>query len=130
MDAKKARRLQGRVPVWNVWRHRMKHQRRFEIDPAREAVQTKALIADIDRIVQIISADIAAQEEEAGVTVPSRPEYPLLGKALRARRDNLLDTIAALERKLTTLYSQTHGSSHGAGGLPHQPYLQNGVFER
>ena len=78
----------------------MRHQRRFEIDASREAAQTKGLIADLNRIVQIISADISAQEEEARISDPSRPEYPLLARALAARRDKLLDTIEALEHRL------------------------------
>ena len=39
----------------------MKHQRHFETDAAR----TRALIADLDRIVQILDDAIAAEEELA-----------------------------------------------------------------
>ena len=71
-------------------------------DPSysREAEQTKSLIADLDRIVQIINADVAAEEERAKVFDTTRPEYPILARALKARRDNLLGTVAALRQRL------------------------------
>jgi hypothetical protein len=79
----------------------MKHQYHFEsINVWRETAQTKALITDLDRIVQILNCDIATEEEQTGVSDRSRPEYPVLARALAARRDNLMDTIAALEHRL------------------------------
>ena len=79
----------------------MKHQYHFEsVNVWRETAQTKALIADLDRIVQILNTDIATEEEQARVFDRSRPEYPVLARALVARRDNLMDTIAALEQRL------------------------------
>jgi hypothetical protein len=82
----------------------MKHQRHFgSATPAREALQTRALIADITRIVQILEGDIAAEEEQAGIFDRSQIEYPMLARTLAARRDNLKDTIAALERQLSKL---------------------------
>jgi hypothetical protein len=82
----------------------MKHQRHFgSATPAREALQTRALIADITRIVQILDGDIAAEEEQARIFDPSQVEYPMLARTLAARRDNLMDTIAALERRLSKL---------------------------
>ena len=35
--------------------------------PAREALQTKTLIADITRIVRILDSDIAAEEQQARI---------------------------------------------------------------
>ena len=44
----------------------MKHQRHFESATAsQEALQIGELIADLDRIVQILNSDIAAEEEQA-----------------------------------------------------------------
>ena len=51
----------------------MKHQRHFET----EAVRTRALIADLDRIVQILNEAIASEEELAGVSDRSQAGYPL-----------------------------------------------------
>jgi ABC-type transporter Mla subunit MlaD len=79
----------------------MKHRRHFENATAsREAAQTRTLIADIDRIVQILNGDIAAEEEQAGVFDQSLADYPIFARTLAARRDNLRNTIAALEQRL------------------------------
>jgi hypothetical protein len=57
----------------------MKHQRHFEYgNRSREELQTRSLIADIDRIVQIIDSDIVAEEENASVFDRSLAEYPML----------------------------------------------------
>jgi hypothetical protein len=82
----------------------MKHQRHFgRATPARDALQTKELIADINRVVQILDSDIAAEEEQAGIFDRSRIEYPMLARTLGARRDNLMGTIFALEQRLSKL---------------------------
>jgi hypothetical protein len=79
----------------------MKHQYHFgSATPAREALQTKHLIADINRVVQILDSDIA---EQARVFDRSRFDYPILARTLAARRDNLLGTITALEQRLVNL---------------------------
>jgi hypothetical protein len=80
----------------------MKHQRHFETTASREAAKTKALIADLDRIVQILDDAIAAEEELAGVSDRSQAGYPMHAREMAARRDNLTDTIAALEECLPT----------------------------
>jgi hypothetical protein len=51
-----------------------------------------------DRIVQILDSDIAAEEEQACEFDPSQAGYPMLARTLAGRRDNLRETIAALER--------------------------------
>jgi hypothetical protein len=82
----------------------MKQQHHFgSATPAREALQTRELIADINRVVQILDSDIAAEEEQAGTFDRSRVDYPFLARTLVARRDNLLGTITALEQRLVDL---------------------------
>jgi hypothetical protein len=82
----------------------MKHQRHFESHaPSREALQTRTLIADIYRVVQILDSDIAAEEQQAGLFDRCQAEYPMLARTLAARRDNLKGTIAALEKRLSDL---------------------------
>jgi hypothetical protein len=82
----------------------LKHQRHFELgNRSREALRTRTLIADIDRIVQILNSDIAAEEEQARVFDRSQVEYPMLARTLTARRDNLRHTIAALQQRLVNL---------------------------
>ena len=82
----------------------MKDQRHFgNATVSREAAQTRTLIADLDRIVQIIDGEITSQEEAARVFDHSQIEYPVLARALAARRDNLRQTIAALEQRLAAM---------------------------
>jgi hypothetical protein len=88
----------------------MKHQndlRRPLDNGSKEAIQTSALISDLDRIARIIDDDIAREEKEFGVFDRSKPAYPILATMLRARRNNLANTIASLESRLVTLLNRT-----------------------
>ena len=79
----------------------MKQQRYFRIDTAtREVAQAKALITDLNRLVDVLNVDINSREQTAGVTDLARPEYPAVARAMRARRDNLLQTISALRKRV------------------------------
>jgi hypothetical protein len=66
-----------------------------------------ALISDIDRHVRILDCDIAAEEERARVFNPFDTAYPILARTLAARRDNLKETIGALEKQLASLPDRT-----------------------
>ena len=82
----------------------MKHQRHFDRrSPSREVLQTRILIADIDRVVQILDSDIAAGRQQAGVFDHCQAEYPMLARTLATRRDNLKGTIELLEKRLSEL---------------------------
>jgi hypothetical protein len=88
----------------------MKHQRHFgsASDVAlREVARISALISDLDRVVRVLDSDIATEEERVRVSDPFDPTYPILARTLTARRDNLKDTIAALEKRLPGLLDQT-----------------------
>jgi hypothetical protein len=90
----------------------MKQLRHFDRrPPSREAIQTRILIADIDRVVQILNSDIAAEEQQAAVFDRCQAEYPMLARNLAARRDNLRGTIAALEKRLSDLLHEPAGLS-------------------
>jgi hypothetical protein len=80
----------------------MKQSHHFDSrDSSREALKTRILIADIDRVVQILNSDIAAEEQQTGVFDRCHAEYPMLARTLAARRDNLKGTMAALERRIS-----------------------------
>ena len=84
----------------------MKHQRHFgrTSDVAlREAAQISTMISDLDRCVRLLDCDIAAEEERSRISDRSNSAYPILARTLAARRDNLRDTIASLEQRLTTI---------------------------
>lgn len=81
----------------------MKTQRHFEIaseNTRREVVQIRTMIVDLDRVVQILSSDIATEEKCSRVPDPSDRAYSILARTLTARRDNLKITIATLEQRL------------------------------
>lgn len=77
----------------------MKHQRHFGTTASGEAVKTRTLVADLNRIVQIINEAIDVEEKQAGVFDPLRAEYPMHARELAARRDNLTNTIVGLEQR-------------------------------
>ena len=83
----------------------MKHQRHFDTSEVaqREAGQISTMISDLDRLVRLLDCDIAIQEERAGISDRSDVAYPILARTLRARRDNLRETVTALERRLSKL---------------------------
>ena len=88
----------------------MKHQRHFERASSarsREAAQISKMISDLDRLIRILDCDIAAEEERARVSDRSDAAYPILARVLAARRDNLRDTITALEQRLSSLPVET-----------------------
>jgi len=96
-----ARSLFQGVPNSSIGGNNMKQQVRFKRAAAdREATQTRTLIADLYRIIAILDADIAAEEEQVGVVDLTRPEYPILARKLRARRDNLVEAVGQLRQRL------------------------------
>ncbi|MDD1530860.1 hypothetical protein C7U92_27035 [Bradyrhizobium sp. WBOS7] len=62
-----------------------------------------ALIADLWWRVRLLNTDILEVEAKAGVFDAQQPTYPLLALNLRARRDNLVATIAMLEQRAKSL---------------------------
>jgi hypothetical protein len=70
--------------------------------PSVHALQTRRLIADIRRVVDILNVDIATEESQTGISDPKLPEYSMVARALSARRENLECTLAALERRLAS----------------------------
>jgi hypothetical protein len=81
----------------------MKTLRHFEIESEnarREVARIRTMIVDLDRVVQILAADIATEEERSRVFDRSDPAYSTLARAVAARWHNLKVTIAALERRI------------------------------
>jgi hypothetical protein len=83
----------------------MKPKRHFD---TREVLQRKAIliwrmIGDIDRSVRLLDCDIATEEERTGISDRSDAAYPILARMLATRRDNLNNTITALEERLSKL---------------------------
>jgi hypothetical protein len=83
----------------------MKHQHHFDTSEAgqREAEKIRKMIGDLDRSVQLLNCDIASEEERTRISDRSDAAYSLLARMLAARRENLRETIAALEQRLSKL---------------------------
>ena len=65
-----------------------------------EEAKLRGLISDVGRVVRILDGNISTEEERASVSDPSSPAYPILLRVMAARRDNLKETLSALERRL------------------------------
>lgn len=72
----------------------MQSTSRFE---ATASLQLHALISDLHWRVQMLESDIAEEERNAGNADPGSATYSMLALAWRARRDNLLTSIALLQ---------------------------------
>src|SRR5256885_13039585 len=68
-----------------------------------QAAQITALMGDRRRIDHLMEGDIAREEKEAGVFDLSSAAYPIMGRILRVRRNNLANTIATLEGRFASL---------------------------
>ena len=82
----------------------MKHQYHFgspNYPLLKEVAQLSALVSNLDRVVRVLDSDIAAEEERSGVSDPNSANYPVLARTMTARRNNLRETIVALERRLS-----------------------------
>ncbi len=80
----------------------MTKRRHSKTTTSREAAKTRALINDLVRVIQILDVAIKAEEELAGVFDPLQAEYPMHARELAARRNNLIDTLAALSSREET----------------------------
>jgi hypothetical protein len=80
----------------------MRHQRHFDTSAAaeRETTQIVNMVDQLDRKVRLLDADIAGEEHRLKVLDRADAAYPILAKTLATRRDNLLKTIDALNKRL------------------------------
>lgn len=72
----------------------MQSTSRFE---ATASLQLHALIADLNWRLQMLERDILEEERHGANADPDSPTYSMLALTLRARRDNLRNSIAMLE---------------------------------
>lgn len=72
----------------------MQSPSRFE---ATASLHLHALISDLQWRIQMLEGDIAEEERNARNADPGSPTYSMLALTLRARRDNLLTSIALLQ---------------------------------
>ncbi len=83
----------------------MRNVSRFETLTKRNVLiqeRTKRFISDLQRLVQLLEANINIEEERTGIFDLTNPDYSVAARQLRARRENLTGTISRLEATLTT----------------------------
>ncbi|WP_426435879.1 hypothetical protein [Bradyrhizobium genosp. P] len=71
---------------------------------SREAAFLRKLIADLDRTIAIIKADIETEEAQHRFRDRTGAKYPLLAHHLRVRHDNLETTVRNLTARLSSDY--------------------------
>jgi hypothetical protein len=83
----------------------MRQQRHFDTRKAAqlEAIKIRKMIGDLDRSVQLLSCDIALEEDRTRMSDRTNATYSILARMMGTRRDNLKDTIIALQGRLSTL---------------------------
>jgi hypothetical protein len=89
----------------------VKRKRRFGTEVLAAAIAAAQIRTLIDRIgfcVQSLNHDIEAEEEHTRCWDCRDPAYSTLARSLTARRDNLAETIAALQRRLTDAEALTY----------------------
>ena len=67
---------------------------------AKEAALIRSMIQDLGRTIQILDIDICNEEERGRVFDKADPLYSVLARTLTCRRDNLIATVADLEKRL------------------------------
>jgi hypothetical protein len=87
---------------WLILEHAMKHQRHFDTTAAaeRETTQILNMIDQLYRRVRLLNADIVTEELRLRIFDRADAAYPILAQTLAERRDNLLKTIDALNKRL------------------------------
>jgi hypothetical protein len=75
------------------WVKQMTKQQLFETSWA----QIETLIGRLARTAGVMDADIRQEEQLASVSNPRDPAYPMIARALKARRDNLTSSILSLQ---------------------------------
>ena len=76
------------------------HQREtFTRNKSNEMIRIGTLLADLQRSLELIKVEIALEEDRSPWRSLSDPRYPALGRALRARQENLAATIQVLENR-------------------------------
>jgi hypothetical protein len=79
-------------------------QEQFQIDTARRrVVQIEGTIADFDRMVNALDAEILVEQSRARIDDPAHFAYPTYAKATIIRRDNLRRSMEGLKDLLNAL---------------------------
>ena len=80
------------------------HQREtFTRSQREERARIGALLLDLKHTLEMIKAEIEAEDSQTRWPSPEDPRYPIRARALRARHDNLAATIRVLEDRAKSM---------------------------
>jgi hypothetical protein len=83
--------------------HKLRHSGIAQETASRRAEVIRSMIHDLTRTIQIIRVDICTEEERARVFNKADPLYPVLARTLECRRENLVETVAALRQQFRAI---------------------------
>ena len=81
----------------------MNKLRHSGIPTTRQAAVMRSIVEDLQRTIQILLIDICTEKERVQVFDKADPLYSVLARTLTSRRDNLILTVADLEKRLYTI---------------------------
>jgi flagellar export protein FliJ len=75
--------------------------KRFQINEQRRKVaQVEGMIAEVQRMANVLESEVRAEEERVGIHDPAHFAYPMLAKAAMQRRENLKQSAAKFNLQL------------------------------
>jgi hypothetical protein len=84
-----------------VFRTRFRSNPAHHVAPDRQLNSTQRLVAEINRDIAHLDAEIVADETRTGVTDIAHFKYSLVARQMRVRRENLASTKSALFSRLS-----------------------------
>jgi hypothetical protein len=80
--------------------NKLRHSGTSRETTLKEAAVFRSMLGDLGRTIQILHIDIRNEEERVRIFDKADPLYPVLARTLTSRRDNLIATVADLEKRL------------------------------
>jgi flagellar export protein FliJ len=75
--------------------------KRFQINEQRRKVaQVEGMIAEVQRMANVLDSEVRAEEERVGIHDPAHFAYPMFAKAAMQRRENLKQSAAKFNLQL------------------------------
>jgi hypothetical protein len=102
---------------------KLRHSGTTQETALRQAAVLRGMIYDLRRTIHILNIDILTEEEGVRVFGRSDPAYPILARTLTARRDNLIGTVADLEKRLHAITAPIPAAVSEAAWSPNQKPL-------
>ncbi|GAK46476.1 flagellar export protein FliJ [Tepidicaulis marinus] len=74
---------------------------RFQVDEKRRQVaDIESMLEDFQRKERDLEAQVVQEQEKAGISDVAHYAYPMFAKSMRARRDNMIESMSELSRQL------------------------------